>query len=157
MLNLADAAAVRAAYAAVVGNTRRFKADARIDGVVVQSMAQTGTELVIGLQNDPVFGVVVMVGLGGIFIEVLKDVAFRKAPVSEAEAGRMLDELRGGVVLSGVRGKPPADRAAIARMIAAVSRFGAAAGPRLRELDLNPVLAGAGGAVAVDCLLVLNA
>ena len=89
-------------------------------------------------------------------IEVFKDVVFRAAPVTEGEALRMLDELKSKVVLDGVRGKPPVDRAAIAKMVSAVSRLGAAAGPRLAELDLNPVLAGPQGATAVDWLMVFD-
>ncbi|MBY0264817.1 MAG: acetate--CoA ligase family protein [Burkholderiales bacterium] len=155
-LNLKDAAAVRAAYDRLIGNARTYKADARISGVLVQAMAEGTTELVIGLQRDPTFGPVVMVGLGGVLIEVFKDVVFRAAPVTEAEALRMLDELKSKVVLDGVRGAPPVDKKAVARMVSAVSRFGAAAGPRLRELDLNPVLAGPQGATAVDWLMVLD-
>jgi acetyltransferase len=155
-LGLSDAAAVRRAHDTIVGNAKRYNADARIDGVIVQAMCSGDVELVIGLQNDPAFGVVVMVGLGGIHIEVLKDVAFRQAPVTEAEAGRMLDELRGRALLDGVRGKDPVDRAALRQMISAVSRFGAAAGSRLKELDLNPVLAGKDGVTAVDWLMVLK-
>jgi acetyltransferase len=155
-LGLGDDAAVRAAFAAVMGNARRYRPEAKLEGVIVQAMARGDVELVIGLQSDPVFGVVVRVGLGGIHIEVLKDVAFRKAPVTAAEAGRMLDELRSKALLAGVRGKPPIDRAALTRMISAVSTFGAAAGGRLKELDLNPVLAGAGGVTAVDWLMVLG-
>jgi acetyltransferase len=97
-----------------------------------------------------------MVGLGGVLIEVFKDVVFRAAPVTEAEALRMLDELKSRAVLDGVRGAAPVDRTAVARMVSAVSRLGAAAGPRLRELDLNPVLAGPQGATAVDWLMVLD-
>lgn len=155
-LKLMDAPAVREAYAAVMESARRYRPDARIAGVIVQTMAQGEVELVVGLQNDPVFGVVVMVGLGGIHIEVLKDVAFRCAPVTEAEAGRMLDELRGRALLDGVRGRPAVDRAAVAKLVSAVSRLGAAAGSRLRECDLNPVLAGPDHATAVDWLLVLG-
>jgi acetate---CoA ligase (ADP-forming) len=155
-LGLSDAAEVRRACDTVIGNAKRYNAGARIDGVIVQAMASGDVELVIGLQNDPAFGVVVMVGLGGIHIEVLKDVAFRQAPVTEAEAGRMLDELRGRALLDGVRGKEPVERAALTQMISAVSRFGAAAGSRLKELDLNPVLAGKDGVTAVDWLMVLN-
>jgi len=155
-LGLRDEAAVRAAFEAVMGNARHHKPEARLDGVIVQAMAQGDVELVIGLQNDPVFGVVVMVGLGGIHIEVLKDVAWRRTPVTPAEAGRMLDELRSKAILDGVRGKPPVDRGALMQMISAVSQLGAAAGGRLREVDLNPVLAGAGGVTAVDWLVVLN-
>jgi acetate---CoA ligase (ADP-forming) len=155
-LNLKDADAVRAAYTQLVANAKQYKTDARIAGVLVQAMAQGDVELVIGLKRDPSFGPVVMVGLGGVLIEVFKDVVFRAAPVTEGEALRMLDELKSKVVLDGVRGKPPVDKAALARMVSAVSRFGAAAGPRLAELDLNPVLAGPQGATAVDWLMVLD-
>ncbi len=155
-LNLKDADAVRAAYTQLVANAKQHKADARIAGVLVQAMAQGEVELVIGLKRDPSFGPVVMVGLGGVLIEVFKDVVFRAAPVTENEALRMLDELKSKVVLDGVRGRPAVDKAALARMVSAVSRFGAAAGPRLAELDLNPVLAGPQGATAVDWLMVLD-
>ena len=155
-LNLTDAAAVRSAYAALLTNAKQYKADARIAGVLVQAMARGDVELVIGLKRDPTFGPVVMVGLGGVLIEVFKDVVFRAAPVTEGEALRMLDALKSRVMLDGVRGKPPVDIQALARMVSAVSRFGAAAGPRLAELDLNPVLAGPQGATAVDWLMVLE-
>jgi len=155
-LGLGDEAAVRAAFAAVIGNAGRYRPGAKLEGAIVQAMARGDVELVIGLQSDPVFGVVVMVGLGGIHIEVLRDVAFRKAPVTPAEAGRMLDELRSKAILDGVRGGPPVNRDALMRMISAVSQFGAAARGRLLELDLNPVLAGADGVTAVDWLMVLG-
>ena len=155
-LNLGTAAAVRSAYGTLTANARQYKADARIAGVLVQAMAQGDVELVIGLKRDPTFGPVVMVGLGGVLIEVFKDVVFRAAPVTEAEALRMLGELKSRVILDGVRGKPPVDKAALARMISAVSRFGAAASPGLAELDLNPVLAGPQGVTAVDWLMVLE-
>ncbi len=155
-LNLQDAAAVRVAYQKLLTNAKAYKADARIAGVLVQAMARGDVELVIGLKRDPTFGPVVMVGLGGVLIEVFKDVVFRAAPVTEAEALRMLDELKSRVLLDGVRGRPPVDRPALAKMISAVSCFGAAAGPRLAELDLNPVLAGPQGATAVDWLMLLD-
>jgi len=155
-LNLGDDAAVRSAFAALLANAKQYKVDARIAGVLVQAMAKGDVELVIGLKRDPTFGPVVMVGLGGVLIEVFKDVVFRAAPVTEAEALRMLDELKSRVILDGVRGKPPVDKKALAQMISAVSRFGAAAGPRLAELDLNPVLAGAQGVTAVDWLMLLE-
>jgi acetyltransferase len=97
-----------------------------------------------------------MAGIGGVFVEVMKDVAFRRAPVTEAEACAMLNELRGAPMLDGVRGQPPVNKDAVAQLIAAVSRLGAAAGDRLVELDVNPVLAGPDGAVAVDWLMVLE-
>jgi acyl-CoA synthetase (NDP forming) len=96
-----------------------------------------------------------MAGLGGVLVEVLADVAFRRCPIGAREAGEMLESLHGKAILGGVRGKPPVDRAALVRLICAVSRFGAAAGARLAELDLNPVLLSPAGAVAVDAVLVL--
>jgi acetyltransferase len=156
-LGVRDADAVRWAYQALVDSAGRYKRDARIDGVLVQPMARGDVELVVGLKHDAVFGMIVMVGLGGIHIEVLKDVVFRKAPVTVDEAGRMLHDLKSRAVLEGVRGAAPVDRAAVAHLVSAVSCFGAAAGDRLRELDLNPVLCGPDGAAAVDWLLVLDA
>ena len=155
-LGVKDAADVRAAFDGIVANAKRHAPDAKIDGIVVQEMASGAVELVVGLKRDPVFGPVVMAGLGGVFVEVLRDVAFRKCPVTEAEALAMLDELEGAAMLDGVRGAAPVDRQAVAELIAATSHLGAAMGDRLAELDLNPVLAGPDGAVAVDWLMVVE-
>ncbi|MSP68618.1 MAG: CoA-binding protein [Alphaproteobacteria bacterium] len=155
-LGLADAAAVRAAFAAVTEAARRLKPAAHIAGVVVQRMADSGAEMVIGVSQDPVFGPVVMVGLGGIFVEVLKDVAFAAAPMTAAEAEVLLASLRGGRILDGVRGRAAADRASLRDLLVRVSLLAAAAGPRLAELDLNPVMAGPRGAAAADWLMILN-
>ena len=97
---------------------------------------------------------VIMVGLGGVFVEVLRDVVFRKVPVTPTQAADMLRSLQGAAMLDGVRGAPPVDMDALTELIAAVSRFGAAAAQQVAELDLNPVLAGPDGAVAVDWLLI---
>jgi acyl-CoA synthetase (NDP forming) len=153
-LALANAAAVDSAFTQIVSNAQRHRPAAKVEGVVVQAMAAGEVELVVGLKRDPVFGVVVMVGLGGIYVEVLKDIVFRKAPITRTEAGRMLDELKGRAILDGLRGKPAVDRGALTALISAVSLFGAAAASHLLELDLNPVLAGPRGAVAVDWLLI---
>jgi acyl-CoA synthetase (NDP forming) len=155
-LSLVNADAVRQAYVEILANTGRHRPDARIEGVLVQKMAASGVELVAGMKRDPVFGPVIMVGLGGIHVEVLNDVIFRAAPVTPAEAGRMLDDLRGRAILEGVRGRPPVDREALERFISAVSVFGAALGGRLCELELNPVVANEKDAVAVDWLLVME-
>ncbi len=155
-LELSDPAAVRSAFLQVIENAKRHAPSARITGVIVQAMVRGEIEFVIGLKRDPVFGAIVMAGLGGVFIEVLNDVALRAAPVTETEAGRMLDELQGRALLDGVRGKPAADRAALVKLISAISLFGAAAGERLAELDLNPVRVGPRGAVAADWLMVLD-
>ena len=152
-LNLADAAAVFAAFSQVIASAGRYAPAATVAGVIVQRMAANGVDMVVGLHRDPVYGTVLMAGLGGIHVEVLKDVVFRKVPVTVAEAGRMLDELKSKAVLDGVRGEPAADRKALTRLISAVSLFGVAAGEQLVELDLNPVRAGPDGAVAVDWLM----
>jgi acetate---CoA ligase (ADP-forming) len=156
-LNLDADSALRAAYEDIVHAAAVRFPHARIDGVAVQPMAPAGTELVIGLQRDPVFGVVVMVGLGGILIEVLRDVVFRKAPVTHAQALAMLDELHGRALLDGVRDQPPVSKAALSDVLVRVSMFGAAHAARLRELDLNPVIASGATLYAVDWLLVLDA
>lgn len=156
ILKLADDEAVRCAFATIIERARHYNANARIEGVVVQAMAGGDTEFVIGLQNDPVFGVVLMAGLGGVLIEVLRDVAFRKVPLCPSEAADMLNDLHGKAVLAGVRGQPPRDRAALTQIICAVSRLGAALGPQLATLDLNPIMLGEKGATAVDWLLMLE-
>ena len=156
-LGLRDADAVRAAAHAVLASAQRHDARARIDGVLVQKMAAGHVEFVLGLKRDPSFGPVLMAGLGGILVEVMQDVAFRHCPVTPAQAEAMLLELRGRRLLDGARGKPAVDRAALIELICAVSRFGAAAGDRLEEVDLNPVLLSTDAATAVDCVMVLRA
>lgn len=147
---------VTAAARDLIADVTVRKPGVRIDGVVVQPMASPGVEMVIGYRRDPAFGPVIMLGLGGIFVEVLKDVAFRAAPVSPDEVRVMIEDLKGKAVLRGARGKPAVDEAALAELVAAVSRFGAGAGDRLVELDLNPVIADPDGATAVDWLMVVE-
>jgi acyl-CoA synthetase (NDP forming) len=156
LLKLDDEAAVRSGFATLMQRAAAAEPAARLHGVVVQGMAQGHVELVVGVQRDPVFGMVVMVGIGGVLVEVLKDVAFRRAPFDEREGLQMLGELRMGALLDGVRGQSAVDRGAIARMLADLSRWAAAMQPRLAELDLNPVLVGPDGPVAVDCVMVLR-
>lgn len=155
MLRLNDEAAIRKAYADLNANAARHKPQARIDGVLVQPMAPGHVELVVGVQRDPVFGMVVMVGIGGVLVEVLKDVAFRRAPFGVQEGLSMLAQLRMGALLDGVRGQPAVDRQAVARLLARLSAW-AAATDRLAELDLNPVRVGPEGPLAVDCVMVLR-
>lgn len=156
LLKLDDEAAVRAAFHTLMQRARRAAPQAQIDGVLVQAMAQGHVELVVGVQRDPTFGMVVMVGLGGVLVEVLKDVAFRRAPFGPDEGLSMLAELRMTAVLDGVRGQPGVDRAALAQMLSRLSRWAAGMQPWLAELDLNPVLVGADGPLAVDCVMLLR-
>jgi acetate---CoA ligase (ADP-forming) len=155
-LNLATPEAVRRAFDEVTARVRQAAPQASLAGCLVAPMATGGVETILGTHWDPVFGPVVMLGLGGVFVEALKDVTFRLAPFDEAEARRMIAELRALPVLQGMRGRPPADLAALARALAALSRFAAAQGPSLRSLDINPflVLPQGKGALALDAVLL---
>lgn len=155
MLKLDSEDAVRAAVATLLANAKQHVPDAQISGVLVQPMAGGHVELVVGVQRDPVFGPIVMVGSGGVLVEVLKDVSFRRAPFSVDEGLSMLADLRMGALLDGVRGQQAVDRRAVAQLLSDLSQW-AAATPRLAELDLNPVLVGQDGPVAVDCVMLLS-
>jgi len=148
--------AVRRGYDTLIERARRAVPEARIDGVIVAAMAADGVEAVIGVQRDPTFGPVVMVGLGGVLIEVLEDVAFRLAPFGVDEARRMIAGLKGAKLFAGVRGAPPADVEALAELLARVSVFAAAEAERIDSVDLNPVrvLPVGRGVVALDALIV---
>lgn len=155
-LKLNDEAAVRAAHRGLTERARRERPEARLHGVLVQRMSSGHLELVVGAQRDPVFGMVVMVGLGGVLVEVVKDVTFRHAPFDTDEALAMLGELRMGAVLDGVRGQPGVDRAKVASLLSRLSHWAAAMQPWLAELDLNPVLVGVHGPEVVDCVMVFK-
>ncbi len=124
-------------------------------GLLVEPAVAAGVELIVGLQRDSQFGPIVLVGLGGILAEVLDDIALELAPVAPAAAATMLDRLRGEAILGGVRGRPAVDRAAIVRLIVALGQLGWDH-PELLEVDLNPVIVDADGAIAVDALVVLE-
>ncbi|MDP6344636.1 MAG: acetate--CoA ligase family protein, partial [Alphaproteobacteria bacterium] len=157
-LNLADAAAVRAAFTSIMEQAAARMPAAAIAGCLVAPMVTDGVETILGVQRDPVFGPVVMFGLGGIFVEVLEDVTFRVAPFDEAEARRMIGEIRAHKVLEGVRGRPPADIDALAGALSRLSLFAAAHGEVIDSLDLNPfvVRPRGQGALALDAVLQLN-
>ena len=127
-------------YAAIVANARKYDPQAEILGVQVQQMIGGGQEVIIGAVTDPAFGKLVAFGMGGILVEVLKDITFRLAPASEEDALSMLDGIAAAEILRGVRGAPPVDRAALATMIERVSVL-VADFPEISELDLNPVFA----------------
>ena len=157
-VNLRDADAVRQAAASILKSADKHAPEARIDGILVAPMAPDGVETIVGVMQDPVLGPVVMFGLGGIFVEVLKDVTFRAAPFDEAEAMRMIREIRGFAMLEGVRGAAPSDIEALARLLSDLSRFAAAHADRIESIDLNPVrvLPRGQGVVPLDALIVLN-
>ncbi len=159
MLGLDSADEVTDAFAAITERARVACPDARLDGVLVSAMISDGVETIMGVQQDPTFGPVVMFGLGGIFVEVLKDVAFRVAPFDEQEAHRMMRELRGFPVLEGVRGRPRGDLDATAAALAALSRFAVTHRDSLQSAELNPVLVlpEGQGLVALDALIAPKA
>jgi acetyltransferase len=146
-----------AAAAEVIANGRAYKSDAKIDGVLVSEMAR-GVEALIGVVNDEGFGPTVVLGLGGVLTEVLKDVTFRIAPFDLETARDMIAELRGSRLFDGYRGSPPADKEALARTLVQVSRLAMALAPRLKEMDINPVFVGPAGqgVVAADALIALK-
>ncbi|MET7440017.1 acetate--CoA ligase family protein, partial [Streptomyces sp. NPDC005568] len=145
---------VRAAFAEIVANAGSYDPEARVEGVQVQELLPSGQEVIVGAVTDPTFGKVVAFGLGGVLVEVLKDVTFRLAPVDGGEALSMLDSIRAAEVLRGVRGAPAVDRSALAEQIRRVSRL-VTDFPEIAEVDLNPVIATPEGAVAADIRVIL--
>lgn len=155
LVGLDDARKVEQGYQTILDNAKRYNAKAEIVGVQVQKMIGGGQEVIIGAVTDPSFGKLVAFGLGGVLVEVLKDITFRMAPASEQDALGMLDGIAAAQVLKGVRGAEPVDRAALASMIQRVSQL-VTDFPEIAELDLNPVFASPGGAIAADVRIVLD-
>jgi acetyltransferase len=158
LVHKSDAGGVRtgvAAEATVRETVADFERRLGPGATLLQKQVEPGVELVIGAVRDPQFGPVVLFGLGGVWVEILDDVALRVAPFDETEARGMLDELRAQALLDGARGRPPVDRAAVARLLAGVSAWIARA-PWLASLDVNPIIAGGSGLVAVDARIRLT-
>jgi acyl-CoA synthetase (NDP forming) len=153
-LGVADADAAARTFDELVARARAEDSSARIHGVVVQQQVGDGVEMIVGATNDPVLGPAVTVGTGGIFTEILEDIAVRPLPLDPEDAREMVRSLRGNALLAGVRGRPAADVDALPEVILAVARLCTAADGRLEELDLNPVICGPTGATAVDWLVI---
>ncbi len=152
-LGLANSAQVEKAYSAIMSSVKGAYPEAKIQGVSVQSMARPGVEVIVGMSRDPQFGPVLMFGLGGVLVELLKDVSFRIVPVSKADAAEMIREIKGFPMLEGFRGSEPADLGALEKLIVGVSEF-IERNPQVKELDLNPVFAYKDGVVAVDARVI---
>lgn len=155
-LNLRSAEEVRAGYERILASARRCAPQARILGVLVQPMATPGQEVIIGVKRDATFGPMLMVGLGGVLVEVLKDVVLAPIPLDAQQARALLDRLRGRALLDAHRGRPPADVDALIELMVRLARFAADHADRVAEVDLNPVIvhpAGAGLSV-VDALII---
>lgn len=154
-LNVVGEAAMRRAREAILAACREYDADAEIEGVLVTPMAKKGVEVILGVIRDPIFGPVLMFGLGGIFVEILEDVAFRSIPLSRRDAEDMVEQIKAKKILGGVRGEKAVDRAALVDLLLKVSRI-VEAYPALSELDLNPVIVNADGYAVVDARVIVK-
>ncbi len=154
-LGLQNNSQVEKAYSAMMASIKAAYPGAGIDGVSVQRMARPGVEIIVGMSKDPQFGPVLMFGLGGVLVELLKDVSFRIVPVTKFDAQEMIREIKGFPMLQGFRGSKPCDLDAIENLIVSVSDF-VERNPQMKELDLNPVFAYEDGVVAVDARIVLE-
>ena len=157
-VNIKDETAVRDAYKTILSNCKAYKADANVHGIAIQEMAPMGTEVIMGSVNDPSFGPTMMFGLGGIFVEVLKDVTFRVAPIAENQAMEMLGEIRSAAILTGARGEAPRDRKALAKTICLYSTMILDLQDEVSESDANPVLVyeDGKGLKVVDARMILK-
>lgn len=154
-LGLAHTVQVQKAYTEIVSNVKEKLPGARIEGVSVQKMAQPGVEIIIGMTEDVQFGPVIMFGLGGIWVEAIKDVAFRVVPVSAWDANEMVREIKGFAVLQGYRGQEAVDISFLVKLITQISEF-IEKNPQIKELDINPLIAYGDSAVAVDARIVIK-
>ncbi len=154
-LNLTGAEALRNAFDAIEASALAYKAGAEVAGMLVTPMAARGIEVIVGVTRDPQFGPVIMFGLGGVFVEVIRDVVFRALPLAPADAHEMIAELRYKTMLDGARGAEPADKQALADLLLRVSEI-ASLHPEIAEIDLNPVIARSDGYTIVDARVILN-
>ncbi len=154
-LNLNNMKEVKSAYNDIILKVNQQYPHAILHGVSVQKMLVPGTEVIIGTSKDPQFGPVIMFGLGGIFVEVLKDISFRIIPVDQRDAQEMISEIKGYLLLQGYRGKVPANIAALTEMILKISNL-VEENPQIKELELNPIFAYGDRAVAVDARILLE-
>jgi acetate---CoA ligase (ADP-forming) subunit beta len=154
-LGLANVSQLERAYREIMSSIREKAPSARISGVSIQKMARPGVELIIGMSKDPQFGPVLMFGLGGILVEVLKDVSFRLVPLTRRDAAEMVREIKGYALLNGYRGQEPVDIPSLEELLLKVSDF-IEKNPRIKELDLNPLFGYRDSILAVDARVVLE-
>jgi acetyltransferase len=155
-VNLEGPAAIASAYAEILDNARRYNPRAEIRGVLVSPMAREGMEVIIGTKRDDQFGPVIMFGLGGVLVEILKDVAFRVLPISHLSAEKMIAEIKSAPLLDGFRGIPACDKKALRKLLVKCSEI-IEAYPDIQEMDLNPVISHEKGLSIVDARIILTA
>ena len=154
-LGLDNATQVGKAYTEMMSSMKEKYPRAQIQGISVQKMAPPGVEVIVGMSKDAQFGPVLMFGLGGVLVEVLKDVSFRIVPLTRRDASEMIKEIKGYPILQGYRGAEPADIGALEELIVKVSEF-VEQNPQIKELDLNPIFAYKDRAIAVDARIILE-
>lgn len=152
---LKNASQVKSAYTEIMNSVKQKESGAKILGVTVQKMARPGIEVIMGMSKDQQFGPVLMFGLGGVFVEVLKDVSFRIVPLVRRDASEMISEIKGFPILKGYRGQEPANIPILENTLLKLSEF-VDANPEIKELDLNPIFAYKDDAVAVDARIILE-
>jgi acyl-CoA synthetase (NDP forming) len=155
ILNIKSREEAKNAYNKIIQNVKRHKPDAKIDGILIQEMAPASTEVIVGSIKDAQFGPTLMFGFGGIFVEIMKDVSFRIAPITEEDAQEMISEVKAYPILKGYRGQPPADIDTIAKILLDTSRL-VMEHQEIKELDLNPVVVYEKGAKTVDARIILE-
>lgn len=155
IVGLKTAKDVQKGYKQIMQNIKRHNAKAKIEGVLIEEMAPSSTEVIVGAIKDPQFGPTIMFGLGGIFVEVLKDVTFKVAPITEQEAKEMITEVRAYPLLKGYRNQPPADIDAIVKILLNASKL-VMEHQEIKELDLNPIMVYEKGAKTVDARIILE-
>ena len=144
----------KSTYQYILRKTKQYNSKAQIDGIIAYKMIPQTTEVIIGMMKDPHFGPVIMFGLGGIFVEVLKDVSFRVLPIEERDAERMITEIKGFKILQGIRGEPPKDIQAIKNLLLKISQL-TMKNPEIKEIDLNPIFVFEKGLQVVDARMIL--
>jgi len=153
-LNIKDETEARLAYQEIIFKAKKYNKEAQIFGVITYSMIPKATEIIIGMMKDPHFGPVAMFGLGGIFVEILKDISFRILPIEERDAGEMITEIKGYEILKGARGETPRDIQAIKEVLMKVSKL-TMENPEINEIDLNPIFVFEKGLQVVDARMIL--
>jgi len=154
LININNAEEVRAGYNKILTNVKKHVPEAVITGILVQEMAPSGTEVIVGSTKDPTFGNTLMFGLGGIFVEVLKDVSFRIVPIQKIDASEMIKEIKAYKILEGVRGMPPVDQEMLVKILMATSKMLEECS-EIKELDMNPIIVYEKGARVVDARIIL--
>ena len=154
IVGVKDDQGIRDGFKKIVKNAKAYNADAEITGILVQEMAPNGTEIIVGSTTDPTFGPTLMFGLGGIFVEILKDVSFRVAPITELDAAEMIEEIKAVKILDGARGMPACHKPTLAEILYKTSKM-LMENPEIKELDMNPILAYPDSARIVDARIIM--